>query len=125
MKRKLIFSLSSLLLLLSLSAFQCSSTELTSAKLYIQQKNYPKAMEALQREIQKNPKSDEGYYLLGYLYGEQGNFKEMKDALDKSLEVSNKFEKNIDDLKKSHWPVILTEVWHILTGLQKFHPKIV
>ena len=40
------------------SGFQCSSTELTSAKLYIQQKNYEKAIDALQKEVQKNPKSD-------------------------------------------------------------------
>jgi len=42
------------------TAFQCSSTELTSAKLYIQQKNYDKALDVLQKEVAKNPKSDEG-----------------------------------------------------------------
>jgi tetratricopeptide (TPR) repeat protein len=103
MKRLAVFTLSAVLLVLSFSAFQCSSTELTSAKLYIQQKNYTKAKDALKKEIEKNPKSDEGYWLLGYLYGEEGAFGEMMDAFNQSLSVSKKFEKNIDDTKKSYW----------------------
>jgi uncharacterized membrane protein len=46
---------------LTITGFDCSSTELTSAKLYIQQKNYDKALEVLNEEVAKNPKSDEGY----------------------------------------------------------------
>lgn len=103
MKRTLIFSLLSLMLVLSLSAFQCSSTELTSAKLYIQQKNYDKAMEVLQKEITKNPKSDEGFYYLGYLHGEKGEYAKMIENFDKSLAISKKFEKNIEDFKRSYW----------------------
>ena len=103
MKRNIIFMLLSILLMLSLSAFQCSSTELTSAKLYIQQKNYPKAIEALKKEVAKNPKSDEGFYWLGVVYGEQGQYKEMVDALNKSLEISDKYKKEIDNAKKSYW----------------------
>ena len=83
--------------------FQCGSTEITSAKLYIQQKNYDKAIEVLQKEITKNPKSDEGYYLLGYVQGEQGNFNEMVDSYDKSLAISKSFEKNINDSRKYFW----------------------
>lgn len=97
----------SILLVLSmvfgLVAFQCSSTEITSAKLYIQQKNYPKAIEALQKEISKNPKSDEGYYLLGWLYGEEGEIDKMLESFEKSMEISNKFAQNIEDSKKYHW----------------------
>lgn len=102
MKRSLVFSL-----LISMSmmftAFQCSSTELTSAKLYHQQKNYPKAMEALNKEIAKNPKSDEGYYLKGVIHGEQGQFKEMTEAFNSSLAISNKYKSNITDAKKIYW----------------------
>ncbi|MGE5350449.1 MAG: tetratricopeptide repeat protein [Acidobacteriota bacterium] len=103
MKRIFVFSMTAILLVLSLSAFQCSSTEMTSAKLYIQQKNYPKAMEALQKELQKNPKNDEAYYFLGYLYSEQGDYTKMMDAFNKSLAISNKFAKNIDDTRKYNW----------------------
>ncbi len=57
-------------MVVGLSAFACSSTELTSAKLYVQQKNYDKAIEALEKETTKNHKSDEGFYLFGYVNGE-------------------------------------------------------
>lgn len=102
MKRFLAFSLI-LAMGFGIVAFQCSSTELTSAKLYIQQKQYDKAKEALLKEIEKNPKSDEGYYLLGLLYGDQGEIDLMMDAYNKSLEISNKFEKNVLDNRKYHW----------------------
>ena len=97
----------SIILLLSIalgfSAFQCSSTELTSAKLYIQQKNYDKAVESLKKEVEKNPKSDEGFYLLGYVLGEQGDIEGMLDNYDKSTAISNKFAKNIAESRKYHW----------------------
>ena len=97
----------SIILLLSMvigfSAFQCSSTELTSAKLYIQQNNLDKAYESLQNEVKKNPKSDEGFYLLGYVMGEKGNITEMLENYTKSAAISNKFVNNITESKKYHW----------------------
>lgn len=85
------------------SGYQCSSTELTSAKLYIQQKNYDKAIESLQKEVQKNPQSDEGYYLLGVVLGEKEKYSEMMDAYNKSLSISKKFFENISASKKYFW----------------------
>ncbi len=90
-------------MVLGLSGFACSSTELTSAKLYVQQKNFDKAVEALEKEVAKNPKSDEGFYLLGYVNGEQGNLDAMVENFDKSVAISNKFEKNVDDYNKFQW----------------------
>ncbi len=83
--------------------FECGSTELTSAKLYIQQKNYDKALEALQGEIQKNPKDDEAYYLLGYVYGEKEQYGEMMDAFNKSLSISKNFENEIKSSRIYYW----------------------
>ena len=103
MKHSKLFVLAFLMLSLVLVGYQCGSTEITSAKLYIQQKNYDKAVEVLQKEITKNPKSDEGYYLLGYVQGEQGNFEGMVDSYDKSLAISKNFEKNINDSRKYFW----------------------
>jgi tetratricopeptide (TPR) repeat protein len=88
---------------LAVTGFQCSSTELTSAKLYIQQKNYAKALEALEKEVQKNPKSDEGYYLLGVVYGEQEQYKEMVEAFNKSVEASPKYATEINSQKVFYW----------------------
>lgn len=85
------------------SGFQCSSTEMTSAKLYIQQKNYDKALDALKKEVAKNPESDEGWYYLGVVYGEKEQFDPMIDAFNKSLSISKKFESNINDSKRYFW----------------------
>ncbi|GAB6283243.1 MAG: hypothetical protein STSR0008_20030 [Ignavibacterium sp.] len=93
-----IFSLS-----IIFSGYQCSSTELTSAKLYIQQKNYDKALASLQQEVQKNPQNDEANYLLGVVYGELGNIDSMVTSFNNSLAVSKKFEKDINNSKKYHW----------------------
>lgn len=97
----------SIIMLLSIaigfSAFQCSSTELTSAKLYIQQDNLDKALESLRQEVQKNPKSDEGFYLLGFVLGEKDDINGMLENFDKSTAISNKFAANIEESKKYHW----------------------
>ncbi|MGQ9644815.1 MAG: tetratricopeptide repeat protein [Ignavibacterium sp.] len=86
-----------------LMGYQCSSTEITSAKLYIQQKNYDKALEVLQKEIQKNPKSDQGYYLMGVVYSEKGDYAKMVESFNQSLAISKTYEKEIKDYKKSTW----------------------
>ena len=103
MKRVNIFTAIVLGAFLTFTGFQCSSTELTSAKLYIQQKNWDKAIEVLNKEVAKNPKSDEGYYLLGATYAEKENMDKMIESFDKSLEVSKKYEKEIKSSKKYHW----------------------
>ncbi|MEG8945823.1 tetratricopeptide repeat protein [Rosettibacter firmus] len=102
MKQVLIY-LSILGMALGITAFQCASAELTGAKLYINQKQYDKAKETLLKEVQKNPNSDEGWYLLGYLYGEEGNIPKMLEAFDKSLSISKKFEQQIVESKKYYW----------------------
>lgn len=81
----------------------CQSTALTSAKLYIQQENYPKAIEQLQIEVKQNPQNAEAWYLLGYTQAMLGNFKEMNEAFEKSLAISNKFEKDISTVRRKYW----------------------
>ena len=83
--------------------FQCASTELTSAKLYIQQKNWDKAIETLNTEVAKNPQSDEGYFLLGTVYSELENVDKMVESFDKSLAISNKYQKNIEEYRAFQW----------------------
>jgi len=83
--------------------FQCASTELTSAKLYIQQKNWDKAIETLNTEVTKNPQSDEGYFLLGMVYSELEQTDNMIESFKNSLAISNKFEQNIVDKKYEVW----------------------
>ena len=103
MKNSNLFVLGMLFLGLMLLGFQCSSTELTSAKLYISQKNWDKALETLQAEVQKNPKSDEGYYLMGTVYSELDQIDAMIESFDKSLAISNKFVNSINEYRAYQW----------------------
>lgn len=103
MKRRYLTIFALLFVGLMFSGYQCSSTEITSAKLYIQQKNYDKAIEALEKEIAKNPKSDEGYYWMGVAYSEKEDVDKTLENFNKSLGVSKKFEKEITDYRLRNW----------------------
>jgi tetratricopeptide (TPR) repeat protein len=92
-----------ILLGLMFAGFECSSSSLTGARLYISQKKYDKAYEVLKKEVNTNPASDEGWYLLGYVYGERGQMDSMVVAFDKSLAISKNYQKDIDDYKKFEW----------------------
>lgn len=92
-----------ILLGLAFSGYQCSSAEMSSAKLYIQQKNWDKAVESLDKEIAKNPKSDEGYYLLGLVKKEKEDVNGMIANFKKSLEISPKFKNEINALMQATW----------------------
>ena len=101
--KKVLISLSILSMVLGFTAFDCASAELTGAKMYINQKQYEKAKETLLKEVEKNPKSDEGWFLLGGIYSEEGNIPEMLKAFDNSVAISKKFEPKIIDYKKYTW----------------------
>ena len=103
MKNSKLLVFGMLLLGIMFLGFQCASTELTSAKLYIQQKNWDKAIETLNTDVTKNPKSDEGYFLLGTVYSELDDVDKMIESFNKSLAISNKFEKNIEEYKAFQW----------------------
>ena len=81
----------------------CQSTASTSAKLYIQQEEYDKAIEQLQLEVAANPENTEAFYFLGYCYSRQNKFEEMNDAFDKSLAISNAHENEIKFERTKHW----------------------
>jgi tetratricopeptide (TPR) repeat protein len=76
---------------------------MTSARVYIQNKNYDKAIEALNKEVAKNPKSDEGYYTLGLIYAEKEDADNMVTSYDKSLAISNRYVKEIAASRKAFW----------------------
>jgi len=81
----------------------CQSKEVTSAKVYIQQNNWDKAIEQLEMAIKAYPNDAEAYYLLGEGYGNQGRWKEMNEMFDKSLELSPKFENQIKHSREKYW----------------------
>jgi superkiller protein 3 len=87
MKNLFTIMILSCMALLFLPGFQCGSPELTSAKLYIQQKNWDKALEAAEKEVKNNPKSVEGWFVLGNIRGEKKDWKGMVDAFNECLKL--------------------------------------
>jgi tetratricopeptide (TPR) repeat protein len=101
--KKVFIYLSLLSMVVGFMAFDCSSAQLTGAKLYIQQKQYDKAKEALRIEVEKNPLDDEAWFLLGSLYGEDGDYAKMVEDYDKSTGVSPKYVQQIKESKQYYW----------------------
>ncbi|MBU2444810.1 MAG: tetratricopeptide repeat protein [Bacteroidetes bacterium] len=88
---------------LTLTAYQCASTEITSARLYIQQKNIDKAEDVLKKEVEKNPQSEEGWFLTGYVRHEKRDYTGMMDAFERAKKLGNKFEAEISNMMKASW----------------------
>lgn len=85
------------------TGFQCASSEMTSAKLYLQRKDYPNAQKQLEKEVEKNPKNEEAYYLLGQVRLELKDYRGMREAFDKALAVAPTHQKDIHEITLSAW----------------------
>ncbi len=89
---------------ISTTGFECASSEMTSANLYIQRKEYDNAKVQLLKEIAKNPKNEEAYYLLGkgvqYM---QGDYRGMKVSFDSALAIAPTHKKEIQLLELNAW----------------------
>ncbi len=94
--------------------FQCGSADFTGAKLHIQQKNYDKAIELLEKETTNNPKNEEAWYLLGRLRAEKGDFDGMNIAFDSALAISNAHSNEINMTRLSFWGQHLNEGYNYL-----------
>ena len=86
------------------TGFECASSEMTSAKLYIQRKEYDNAKKQLQKEVEKNPNNEEAYYLLGKeVQYVQGDFRGMKESFDKALAIAPTHKNEIQLMTLSAW----------------------
>lgn len=103
MNKKFILMFILLFLWVTFSAYQCASTEITSARLYIQQKNWDKAEEVLKKEITKNPQSEDGWYLTGVVKHERRDYLGMQEAFQQALKIGKKYEKEINNFLKASW----------------------
>jgi len=83
--------------------FQCGSADFTGAKLHIQQKNYDKAIELLEKETANNPKNEEAWYLLGRLRADKGDIDGMNVAFENALKISNAHKNDIELTRLSVW----------------------
>lgn len=88
-----------------LQGFQCSSREMTTAKVAFQQKDYDKAIDFAQQEITKNPASGDAYMLIADAYLMKGNVK-------KAAEAALKAEEKVKDPKMVQRPkMLLNKIW--------------
>ncbi len=107
-----IFPLTILLLVavfFSTTGFQCGSAELTSAKLYINQKQFDKAEASLMKELQKNDKNEEAWFLLGQVRMEMKNYNGMLEAYKKAAELSDTHKAEINRNRLAVWAMMYNE----------------
>lgn len=88
---------------LSLTGFQCGSAEATSARLYMSQKQFDKAEDALLKQVTKDPKDEEAWFMLGGVRIELKKFLEANQAYDKALALSDVHKKEIMNNKTFYW----------------------
>ncbi|MEK6572349.1 MAG: hypothetical protein AABZ61_13320, partial [Bacteroidota bacterium] len=83
--------------------FQCGSTEMTSARLYITRSDWDNAIRNLEAEVAKNSKNEEAWYLLGRVKAEKNDFAGMNDGFNHALEVGKTYAKEIHDVRFNYW----------------------
>lgn len=88
---------------LSSTGFQCGSAETTSAKLYMQQKQWQKAEESLVKQVAKNDKDEEAWFLLGQVRLETKNYEGMNEAYTRALGVNDAHKAEIGRNRLAIW----------------------
>ena len=94
---------------LASTGFQCGSAEITSAKLYMQQKQWDKAEQSLMKELAKNDKNEEAWFLLGQARLEQKNYSGMNEAYTRCLEQGSTHQKEIQQNRLAIWANMYNE----------------
>jgi tetratricopeptide (TPR) repeat protein len=94
---------------LSSTGFQCGSAETTSAKLYLAQKQYQKAEESLVKQLAKNDKDEEAWFLLGQVRFELKNYTGMNDAYARALAISDAHKGDIGRNRLAVWAMLYNE----------------
>ncbi|HPG38354.1 MAG TPA: tetratricopeptide repeat protein [bacterium] len=81
----------------------CQTKEVTSAKVYIQQDNWEKAIEQLEMAVKMYPNDPEAHYLLGEGYANKGEWEKMNDMFEKSLAIAPTFATEIKNTREKNW----------------------
>jgi tetratricopeptide (TPR) repeat protein len=104
-----ILAIAALAVIFSTTAFQCGSAELTTAKLAIQQGQYDKAEQSLLKEVQKNDKNEEAWFMLGQVRWSMKKYTEANEALARALALSDVHAKEISNYRLSFWSQSINE----------------
>ncbi len=86
------------ILSLAILFMACQTKEVTSAKVYIQQDNWDKAIEQLEMAVNMYPTDAEAHFLLGQGMAEKRNWEKMNEMFDKSLAIAPTFEAQIKNI---------------------------
>ncbi len=81
----------------------CQTKEVTSAKVYIQQDNWDKAIEQLEMAVELYPTDPEAFYLLGEGMAQKQNWERMNEMFEKSLKIAPTFEQQIKNTREKNW----------------------
>ena len=90
-------------LVFTITGFQCGSAELTSAKLYVQQKNWAKAEESCLKELAKNDKNEEAWYILGQVRYETKKYPAALEAFNRASGISDAHKADIGKYRLVMW----------------------
>ena len=93
----------------SSTGFQCGSAEITSAKLYITQKQFAKAEESLLKQIAKADNDEEAWFLLGQVRLETKNYPGMNEAYTRALAISDVHKAEISRNRLAIWALSYNE----------------
>ena len=93
----------------------CQTKEVTSAKVYIQQDDWDKAIEQLELAVKAYPNDPEAHYLLGEGYSMKRWFARMNEQFDASLKISPKFANQVESTREKFW------VNHFNSGVGKIN----
>jgi tetratricopeptide (TPR) repeat protein len=95
---------------LATMGFQCSSPNITSGKLYLQQyqsskntEKLDKAQEAFEKEIKEKPNSAEGWYWLGHVHAEKREYAKLQETWAKAQSLGGKTTAEIEQYRISYW----------------------
>ena len=83
-----IFSILAVTIFLVSTGFECASTEMTSAKLAMRNKEFKKAEELLKKEISARPNNAEAHGALGNVYFDTERFVEMANEYNIALGIT-------------------------------------
>src|SRR5574342_743034 len=92
-----------ILALVLLPGAGCQMRELSSAKVYVRQNQWDKAVAALEEAVAEHPENAEAQFLLGQGYAMQKRFAEMNRAFTASLAASSQFTLEIKSWRQKYF----------------------
>ena len=100
---KRIILLSSLILFIVSILSSCRPPELEGAFVDYKAGRIDNALKLAKESTKKYPTNAEAWYLLGDIYGQQGDYQKMVEAYNKSLELSKQYETQIQNQKNYYY----------------------